>query len=275
MAGESTLNQEEMGSNVQRSVRPVLVTERRDLLLARLERDGRVIAKDLAAELGLSEDSLRRDLREMAAAGLCQRVYGGAVPASPAVADYATRRGVAVDSKARVAAAAAALVGPGTTVVLDGGTTALAVARALPGDLEATVVTHSPTVAAALVDHPRVEVYVLGGRLFKHSAVTCGAAAVEAAEAVNADLFLLGVTGVHPESGLTTGDADEAAMKRALSRRAADTYVLASAEKIGAASPFTVLPLAAVAGIVTDAPAGNEVVARLVERGVTIVAAGD
>ena len=77
---------------------------------------------------------------------------------------------------------------------------------------------------------------MLGGMLFKHSAVTCGAAAVEAAQAVNADLFFLGVTGVHPDAGLTTGDADEAAMKRALSRRAADTYVLGSAEKIGAAS---------------------------------------
>ena len=249
----------------------MLVPERRDLLLERLQRDGRVIAKDLAAELGLSEDSVRRDLRELAAAGLCQRVYGGAVPASPAAADYATRRGVAVDSKARVAVAAAGLVEPGSTVILDGGTTALAVAAALPRDLHATIVTHSPTVAAALVDHPTVEVYELGGRLFKHSAVTCGAAAVEAAEGVQADLFLLGVTGVHPDSGLTTGDADEAAMKRALSRRAADTYVLASSEKIGAASPFAVLPLAAVAGIVTDAPPTDEVVARLTQLGVPVV----
>ena len=252
----------------------MLVPERRELLLTRLHRDGRLIAKDVAVELGLSEDSVRRDLRELAAAGLCQRVYGGAVPASPAVADYATRRGVAVDSKARVAAAAVQLIAPGSTVVLDGGTTALAVVAALPRDLVATVVTHSPTVAAALVDHPGVEVYVLGGRLFKHSAVTCGAAAVEAAAGVNADLFLLGVTGVHPDSGLTTGDADEAAMKRALARRAADTYVLASSEKIGAASPFTVLPLADVAGIVTDAPPSHEVVARLVQLGVPVVQAG-
>ena len=252
----------------------MLVSERRELILARLRQDGRVIAKDVAGELGLSEDSVRRDLREMAAAGLCQRVYGGAVPASPAVADYATRRGLAVDSKARVAAAAVQLVEPGSTVVLDGGTTALAVAAALPRELAATVVTHSPTVAAALVDHPTVEVYVLGGRLFKHSAVTSGAAAVEAAAGVNADLFLLGVTGVHPDSGLTTGDADEAAMKRALARRAADTYVLASREKLGAASPFAVLPLADVAGIVTDAPPGDEVVARLEQLGVPIVRAG-
>ncbi|NYD23685.1 DeoR family transcriptional regulator [Kineococcus aurantiacus] len=230
----------------------MLGAQRQELLLTRLRTDGRLVAKDLAAELGLSEDSIRRDLRELAAAGLCQRVYGGALPVSPAVADLATRSGVAVDSKRRVAERAARLLTPGCTAILDGGTTALALARALPADLQVTIVTHSPTVAAALVEHPGVDLHVLGGRVFKHSGVACGAAAVEAAAGVNADLFLLGVTGVHPSAGLTTGDSDEAAMKRALARRAADTYVLASAEKIGAASPFTVLPLTDVAGIVTD-----------------------
>lgn len=251
----------------------MLTAQRRDVLLERLRRDGRVVAKDLAAELGLSEDTVRRDLRDLAAAGLCQRVYGGALPASPAVGDLAARGSVGVESKQRVAAAAARLVTPGSTVLLDGGTTTLALARALPPDLDATVVTHSPTVASALVEHPRVEVVLIGGRVFKHSGVACGAAAVEAAQRVSADLFLLGVTGVHPTAGLTTGDADEAAMKRALAHRAADTYVLASAEKIGAASPFTVLPLADVAGVVTDVPADDATLRELAAAGVPLLRA--
>ncbi len=249
----------------------MLVGERRELLLARLAADGKVLAKDVAAELGVSEDSIRRDLRDLAAAGLCQRVYGGALPVSPAVADYASRTAIAVGGKDRVAAVAAALVGPGSTVILDGGTTTLAVAKALPEDLEATVVTHSPTVAVALLGHPGIEVFLLGGRLFRHSAVTCGAAAAEAAQSISADVFLLGVTGVHPEAGLTTGDADEAAMKRTLARRAADTYVLASAEKLGAASRFSVLPFGDVAGIITDADDQN--VQELATRGVAILRA--
>lgn len=244
----------------------MLAAQRRDLLLERLRVNGRVIAKDLAAELGISEDSIRRDLRELAAAGLCQRVYGGALPASPAVVDYAARQQVAVPGKQRVAAAAATLVEPDTTVIIDGGTTALAVVHALPLDLRATVVTHSPTVASALADHRDVEVYLIGGRLFKHSMVACGAAAVEAAHGLHADLFLLGVTGVHPEAGLTTGDADEAAMKRALASRAADTYVLASSEKIGTASRFAVLPLSEIAGVITDAPTDNPTVTALDTR---------
>jgi DeoR/GlpR family transcriptional regulator of sugar metabolism len=251
----------------------MLAAERRDFLLARLHTDGKLVAKEIAAELGVAEDSIRRDLRELAAAGLCQRVYGGALPVSPAVADYATRTTVATSSKDRVAAAAAALIRPGSTVLLDGGTTALAVAAALPADLHATVVTHSPTVAAALVAHPAVDVYVLGGRLFKHSAVTCGAAAAEAAQRISADLFLLGVTGVHHEAGLTTGDADEAAMKRTLAGRAADTYVLASSEKIGAASPFTVLTPDAVSGVITDAPPDHPVLRSLRTAGVAIIPA--
>lgn len=249
----------------------MLVAERKELLLTRLAEHGKVVAKDVAAELTVSEDTIRRDLRELADAGLCQRVYGGALPVSPAVADYAARQSVAPESKRRVAKRAQTLIEPGMTVLLDGGTTTLAVVQAMPPDLSCTVITHSPTVACALLDRPSVEVFLLGGRLFRHSAVACGAATVEAARTVSADLFLLGVTGVHPDEGLTTGDAEEAAMKRALAARAADTYVLASAEKIGAASRYRVLGVPEVAGIVTDVPADNPVVERLRAEGVTVL----
>jgi len=249
----------------------MLAAQRRELMIDRLRAEGQVTAKDLAVELDVSEDSVRRDLRELAAAGLCQRVYGGALPVSPALAGYGARRGVAVESKARVARAAVQLLTPGATVILDGGTTTLAVVHALPRDLAARVITHSPTIAAALLEHPKVDVFLLGGQLFKHSAVTCGAAAVEAAQTVHADLFLLGVTGVHPDAGLTTGDPDEAAMKRALTRRAAETYVLASSEKIGAASPFTVVGFGDVAGVVTDAEPSEPTLRRLGEAGVPVL----
>ncbi|MEU1661902.1 DeoR/GlpR family DNA-binding transcription regulator [Streptomyces griseofuscus] len=252
----------------------MLAAERRDHLLDLLAREGKIVAKDVAAELRVSEDTVRRDLRDLAGEGLCQRVYGGALPVSPAVADYGTRQAVAPDGKRRVASVAAGLVRPGGVVILDGGTTALAVAHALPKDLGCTVITHSPTVAAALLDHPKAEVFVIGGRLFKHSAVTCGAAAAEAAQNVSADLFLLGVTGVHPEAGLTTGDAEDAAMKRALAARAADTYVLASSEKIGTASRYRVLPWEEISGLITDASPQDPVVERLAADGVEVLSAG-
>ncbi|MEV5173761.1 DeoR/GlpR family DNA-binding transcription regulator [Streptomyces flaveolus] len=233
-----------------------------------------IVAKDVAARLGISEDSVRRDLRDLAAEGLCQRVYGGALPVSPAVVDYAARQTVAPDGKRKVASVAAGLVRSGGALILDGGTTALEVARALPHDLACTVITHSPTIAAALLDHPLAELFLLGGRVFKHSAVACGAAAVEAAQNVSADLCLLGVTGVHPEAGLTTGDAEEAAMKRALAARAADTYILASSEKIGTASRFRVLSWEKVSGLITDADPHDTVVEQVRALGVEVLTAG-
>jgi DeoR/GlpR family transcriptional regulator of sugar metabolism len=251
----------------------MLAASRKDLLLARLRTDGRIIAKELAAELGLSEDSIRRDLRELDAAGLAVRVYGGALPASPAVADYAARQSVATASKQRIARYAARLIEAGSTVLIDGGTTTLATVRALSPTLECTIITHSPTVAAALLDHA-AEVVVLGGRLFKHSAVTSGAAAVEAAMSVSADLFLMGVTGIHETAGLTTGDVDEAAMKRVLASRAAETYVLGSAEKVGAVSRYQVMPLGEITAVIVDGTTRSPTLDALGARGVSLRRAG-
>ena len=134
------------------------------------------------------------------------------------------------------------------------------------------MVTHSPTVAVALAAHEGIDVEIIGGRLFRHSMVAYGATAVEAASHLRADVFLLGVTGVHAEAGLTTGDREDAAMKRALAARAGDTYVLASSEKIGAASAFEVLPLDTVSGIVTDADDGPALEA-LAAAGVPLIRA--
>jgi DeoR/GlpR family transcriptional regulator of sugar metabolism len=251
----------------------MLAAERRDLLVARLRRDGKLVARDLAAELGLSEDSVRRDLRELAAAGLCQRVYGGALPVSPALGSHASRSEIARESKRRIGSRAAELITPGTTAILDAGTTALAVVGALRPDLSARIITHSATTAVALADLQGVDVFMLGGRLHKRSVSALGAVAAEAARAVSADLALLVLAGVHPEAGLTAGEAEEAALRRILISRTADTYVLASIEKLGTVCPYTVTGLSEVAGIITDAPAGHPAVREFRKRGVHVIEA--
>jgi DeoR/GlpR family transcriptional regulator of sugar metabolism len=249
----------------------MLTAQRRTLILDVLRRDGQLVAKQLASELDLSDDTIRRDLRELAAEGKLQRVHGGALPASPAIADFSVRQNVATAGKTAVGRAAAALVRPGQTVIIDGGTTAQQVARHLRPDIDATVITHSPTIACELVSHPSIEVLVIGGRLFKHSIVTCGSIAVEAIMQVSADAFFMGVTGVHPNAGLTTGDAEEAAIKRALSRRSAETYVLATSEKIGAASPFTVIPMHEATAVIIESSTPDAQVSALRRQGVELI----
>ena len=228
----------------------MLTTQRKQLILDRLRSTGQIVAKALSEELGISEDTVRRDLRELAAEGLLQRVHGGALPASAATGSLQVREQLAPEEKRALGRAGAALVQPGQVVILDGGTTSLQVVRHLPLQLRATVVTHSPAVAVALAAHAEIEVLVLGGRLFRHSMVNVGASVVEAAALLRADLYLMGVTGVHAEAGLTTGDFEEAAVKRALHQRAAETVVLASSDKLGAASAFAVAPLRELAALV-------------------------
>lgn len=231
----------------------MLTSQRKDYILKVLRETGRIIAKDVSVELDLSEDTIRRDLRELAAEGKLQRVHGGALPSSPAVANFAGRQQLAPDAKVAIGRAAAKMVRAGQVVILDGGTTTLQMAMHLPMQLQATVVTHSPTIAVALVEHPLIEVVLIGGRLFKHSVVTVGASAMEAISRIRADVYFMGVTGIHPQAGLSTGDLEEAHIKRALSASAAETYALITAEKLNAASPYVIAGLNEIDGIIIDA----------------------
>lgn len=176
----------------------------------------------------------------------------------------------APESKRRVAAAAVGLIEPGATIILDGRTTTLAMVDALPRSFRGTIITHSPTIAAALLDH-EADIFLIGGQIFKHSAVASGAAAAEAANRISADLFFLGVTGIHPTAALTTGDPEEASMKRTLAARAAETYVLGSDEKIGAASRYTVLPFDDIAGVITDKPKNDPTSRELTKAGINLI----
>src|SRR5947199_8474071 len=143
----------------------MLTEERRAVILDRLRIQGRVLATDLSAELDVSSDTIRRDLRELDALGLLRRVHGGALPRHGDASPFAARARRAPEAKASIARRAAGCVSDGQVVVLDGGTTTLEVARALRDDVRANVITTSPPIALALADHPGLEVTVVGRRV--------------------------------------------------------------------------------------------------------------
>ncbi|TXK18610.1 DeoR/GlpR family DNA-binding transcription regulator [Homoserinibacter sp. GY 40078] len=230
----------------------MLSEQRKTHLLELLRRDGRVVAKTVAADLGISEDSIRRDLRELAEAGLARRVYGGALPMDAAEVPFAERGEVEPASKARVARAALVLIEPGMTIALDAGTTSMAIARILPRGARLTIATPSPHVAIAAAEHSDARVVLLGGELGRHSMVSGGALALEAISRIGADRLLLGASGVHPDHGVTTDDPDDAAVKRALAAASRETYLVVSSEKLGARAQHPVLSLDDLAGLVVD-----------------------
>lgn len=251
----------------------MLTSQRKQHILEQLARDGQVLSKDLSARFAVSEDTIRRDLRELAAVGRLQRVHGGALPSSSAVAPFAERKTLKTDAKKTIARKGAELISAGQVVLIDGGTTTAELIKCLPDDLQITVVTHSPSIALGLVDHPAIEVILIGGRLYKHSIVTVGAAAIEGIGNIHADIFFMGVTGIHPEAGLTTGNYEEACIKRAFSARAAETVVLVSPEKINAASPFVIGSLGLINTVVVDSGTDETWLRSIEENGVSVVKA--
>jgi len=249
----------------------MLTSQRKKKTLEILARQGQVLAGDLAQAFGVSEDTIRRDLRELAAEGQLQRVHGGALPASSAVAPFAQRQMLESSGKQQIGRAAAAMIEPGQIVFIDGGTTSAELVRHIPPTLAATVVTHSPTVAVALVDHPAIEVVMIGGRLYKHSIVNVGAAAIEAMSHINADIYFMGVTGVHLSAGLSTGDLEEAYVKRALAARAAETVVLASMDKLNTAAAYAIGEVMLAHTIVVERDTPEPFCVGLQTLGVTVV----
>ena len=250
----------------------MLTSQRKQLIIEKLEAEGQVQSKALSILFDVSEDTIRRDLRELAAEGRLQRVHGGALPSSSAIAPFAERQFVKMDAKKKVAQKGAQLISSGQVVIVDGGTTTAELITFLPPDLHITVVTHSPSIALGLVNHPSVEVILIGGRLYKHSIVAVGAGAIEGIENIHADLFFMGVTGIHPEAGLTTGDFEEACIKRAFSGRSAETVVLASPEKINTASSFVIGDVSLANTIVIDGNTDEDWIRAISEKGVSIIA---
>jgi DeoR/GlpR family transcriptional regulator of sugar metabolism len=251
----------------------MLNEERRQAILERLRSDGKVVAADLTSSLDVSPDTVRRDLRELADAGLLRRVHGGALPPAVGGRPYSVRREQAPVAKAAIARATAALLRHGQVILLDSGTTALEIARHLPPELEATVITNSPPIAVVLAEHPKVEVSVLGGQLEKDAQALVGAATVEALRSIRADVLVLGVCSLHPDLGITVMDLEESYVKRMMIANAAEVVAVASADKLGSAAPYAIAPIDELTYLVTDQSVPADQLAGFRTRGVEVVLA--
>jgi len=216
----------------------MLAHERHERLLARLAAEGTVRVGELAAELDVSEMTVRRDIRALADAGLVRRVHGGAAPARPTALEptFTAKTSHARAAKTAIARAAADLVGPGASVALSAGTTthlcALELAARARTDL--TVVTNSPPVAEAFGNAPgeRPEVVLTGGTLTPSRALV-GPLAVAALATLRVDVLLLGVHGLDADAGLTTPNLLEAETDRALVASAGRVVVVTDSSAWG------------------------------------------
>lgn len=251
----------------------LLPSERERLILQRLQASGRVLAAELAAEFNTSEHTIRRHLRDLADAGHCKRVYGGALLASPANQPAAVRMREHADRKAALARAAASIVQPGQVVLLDAGTTNVAIAAALPENAGLTVVTNSPKACVRLAGRPGFDVILIGGRIAERAGGSLGATALLQVQQLKADLCFLGACALDPLEGIAAFDAEDAELKRAMLKASGQIAIAMTSEKLMTAAPYIVAPASTIDYLVVEADLPAERLDALRKVCGTVVAA--
>jgi DeoR family fructose operon transcriptional repressor len=232
----------------------MLPTQRRQAILAQVRSQAAVSAEELSRTFSVSVETIRRDLRRLQGAGLLERVYGGATrPAGrSSEGSFAARTTRNIERKRAIAALAASLVEPDETIIIDIGTTALEVARALPASFRGRVLTNSVPAAMELSGRGEVELLLCGGQVRSGDGACAGAHAEAFFAEFYADRAFLGSGGVHPQAGLTDYYPAEVVVRRTIIAHTAMTYVLADSSKLGVIAVHRVCPLDQLTAVLTD-----------------------
>lgn len=251
--------------------------ERQRAMAQLVAEHGRLSVNALAERYDVAPETVRRDLSALERMGLVRRVHGGVVPANTLTvieSGLVERDSANTVEKERIARAAVALLPPpGSTVLMDAGSTTSRLASMLPRDHRVVVFTHAVPIAARLAWHPQVELHLLPGHVRAITTAAVGVDTVAALDELRVDAAFLGTDALSPGHGLSTPDRDEAATKRAIVRSARQVIVLCDASKLGRVSPVRFADIADIDVLVTGAGIDDEVRSALTEAGVEVVVA--
>lgn len=230
----------------------MLKEERHEYILNCIRKDSRIYITTLCTELGVSDDTLRRDLSELDQKGFLTKVHGGAIAKSGISIEFTDRLNTAVASKQQMAAKVIPMFKEGDVILIDGGTSNLEIAHQLPVDIRLTVYTNSFPIINILFDHPNLDLIFLGGKVFLSSRVTVGISVFQALQTVSPDWAVVGISDIHPEKGLTSPDREEAMIKRLMIERGQKRIILADSYKLNTARTYHVASLGDIDYIVTE-----------------------
>ena len=231
----------------------MLAEERRKKILSRLTQEGQLLSTDLVKEFTVSEDTIRRDLKELSDAGLLKKVHGGAMPMTTVPFEYDARQELNIEEKSAMARRAVSLIRTGMLIFVDGGTTVLQIAQHLPASFQGTFITHSVPTATALAAMQGSDVILLGGKIIPNLLITTGPGQIDQAKQFRPDLAIVGVHGLTPQAGATVESYDDASIKRTFIQNSAEIVVLAGHEKIGFVAAYAVAELSDISYLISDA----------------------
>jgi DeoR family fructose operon transcriptional repressor len=254
--------------------------ERLRLITERILADDKVYVNDLAEEFSVSPSSIRMDLNELEARGILQRTHGGAIVSETLdgrliteKSPFEARMKLLQSEKEAIGRAAAALIADGDTLMLDGGSTTVYVARYLGNKRNLAVVTDAVTLLSDLMAIPDAQIYMTGGALDRRFATLMGEMTLDAIGRFRTARAILGMDGVSVDGGLSVTDPAVAATKRKMMASSEQSIVVADHTKLGRVSLYTIAPLEAMDILVTDGGVGSDIVEAIRARGPQVIVA--
>lgn len=251
------------------------ITERHELILKKLQQDGRVSIDDLSDEMSVSGVTIRKDLKLLEDKNLLFRTRGGGSISNPYKIEKPIHEKelISVKEKQQIARAAATLIGDNDSIIIGSGTTVFELARCLHPPKRLTVITPALKVAMELSNRPNVEVLQLGGMLRPNSSSVAGAFAENILGEISCGILFLGVDGIDLSFGLSITNLAETSLDQKMMEAAQSTVVLADSTKFGQRGVGRICSLEQIQYIITDDGVSHETVKQLEDKGVKVVIA--
>lgn len=249
----------------------MLKRERQAYIVHQVNLHNKVLSNLLSSEMKVSEDTIRRDLHELSENGKLIKVHGGALSPSFSQPGFPLNNVYAHTAKRTIAKKAAALIADGMFVLTGGGTTIIELARALPPTLAATFVSGSIPAIVEYMNHPNIEVIVLGDKLSKVSKITVGADAMSRIKSIKADICFLGINAIDMEHGIMDNDWDVVQLKQQMIISSQKTVCLTISEKINTMQPIHVCAVNKIDILITELPANDPLLQPYVDAGITVL----
>ncbi len=230
----------------------LLKAERQDKILEILFVEKKIIASEMSVRLGVSEDTIRRDIKELDQKGLLKKVHSGAVRVGPAKIGFYQRMELDLDEKIRLAKKGAELIKPNSVILVDDGTTNYQLIKQLDQRISCTIITNSIPIINLLEHYPNVNVITLGGCLFKASMSNLGYETIKQLDSLHPDLYFMGIYSISNEVGITHSAMDECQLKQKMLSVSFQTAALVTKEKMGSVSNYVICKTSDITYLITD-----------------------
>jgi DeoR/GlpR family transcriptional regulator of sugar metabolism len=248
----------------------MLKKERQAYILHQVNLHNKVLSSSLCMEINVSEDTIRRDLQELAEEGKIIKVHGGALSPSFNHVYFPTNGVYSQTQKKRIAQKAISLIDNGMFILTSGGTTIIEMARILPPQLKATFISGSIPAILEYMHHPNIDVILIGDKISKNSKITVGSQAIARIKEVKADICFLGTNAIDIHQGVTDNDWEVVELKKAMIASSKQVVCLSISEKINTAQPIKVCDLDDIDILITELDASDAVLRPYIEKGIKV-----